>query len=744
MDHQSEPIRETITGPRGDEFELVGRARPIKLRRPPRIAAEAGGELLVVKADALFVCSRPDGDMYHEELTGTGFYEHDTRFLSEMRLMIGGRRPVLLSSSAELAYEAFINLTNPTITGDDGAELPQMSLDILRTRLVSDRLYERFELRNHSTSFAETTLELLVGADFADMFEVRGVRYRRTRGHELAAKRVDGAIRFAYLGEDKEFRETLIEFDPHPAEIEMGDVRATVRWPIHLPPRQSVVITLAVAPSLEEPPPPRRVFETAESGVSSSAQTWSDSCSRIESQHQFFDRVVAKSVRDLWALRTSADGHDILAAGIPWFVAPFGRDTLLSCYESLLLNPSPAKDALLFLAARQATDDEPERDAEPGKILHELRSGELARAGYVPHTPYYGSVDATPLFLMLAAAYYRWTGDIETMERLTPSFDAALQWIDLYGDRDGDGFVEYERRSSAGLNNQGWKDSDDAVLYPDGSRAEGPIALVEVQGYVYMAKERVSQVYDSLGLHDVAEGLRKEAAELREAFDHAFWMPDEGTYALALDGSKKQVKSVTSNPGHCLYCDIIEPDKATAVIERLMAPDMFSGWGVRTLSSEHAAYNPLSYHNGSVWPHDNAIIAAGFKRFHAAEATEAIATALFEAAVETDSRLPELYCGFTRQSDAPLVSYPVACKPQAWAAAAPFMILQSLLGISARAPENLLTVNQPRLPSWLSHVELHGIKIGDSQISLSFGRDQDATSVSLLSRDGDVRVTIQE
>jgi glycogen debranching enzyme len=391
----------------------------------------------------------------------------------------------------------------------------------------------------------------------------------------------------------------------------------------------------------------------------------------------------------------------------------------------------------------QAQTDDAWRDAEPGKILHELRSGELARAGLIPHTPYYGTADATPLFVMLAATYFRWTGDLETMSTLRHALDGALEWIDRYGDRDGDGFVEYQRRSPAGLANQGWKDSEDCVVHADGTLASGPIALVEVQGYVYLAKLRIAEVYEALGEADRGRALRAEAGRLRERFNEAFWNPEEGTFALALDGAKRQVASVTSNPGHCLYCGIVDADKAASLASRLTAPDMFSGWGIRTLSSDSPAYNPMSYHNGSVWPHDNAIIAAGLKRYGFAEETLRIATGIFDIAAHSrDFRLAELYCGFQRSGTSEIVGYPVACMPQAWAAAAPFMLLQAMLGITAHAPARRLDVIQPRLPPWIERAELRRLLVGDAEVSLAFTRADDVTGFSLLDQSGELTVTM--
>jgi glycogen debranching enzyme len=342
---------------------------------------------------------------------------------------------------------------------------------------------------------------------------------------------------------------------------------------------------------------------------------------------------------------------------------------------------------------------------------------------------------------MLAGAYYRWTGDLELMKELKPAFDAALGWIMHFGDLDGDGFLEYQKRSPAGLKNQGWKDSEDCIVHADGSLAEGPIALVEVQGYVYLAKMRIAEVYEALGVASTAAAVRKEADELRAAFDEAFWMPDEGTYALALDGKKRQVKSVTSNPGHCLYCGIVDPKRADAVAERLMAPDMFSGWGIRTLSKDSPAYNPMGYHVGTVWPHDNVMAAAGLKRYRHIDATERIASALFDAATTSrDMRLDELYCGFDRRPGLGPVSYPVACSPQAWAAAVPLMLVQAFLGISADAPSNVLTVYHPSLPPWLDRAEVNNLMIGSSKVSMSFKRDGANTAFALTARQGDVNV----
>jgi glycogen debranching enzyme len=726
-----------------ESFEPLGRAIPGDLERAPDIPAEAAGDLLVVKEGGIFACSRPDGDIRAGSTPGQGLYSSDTRFLSELRLTIGGRPLVLLSSSADEGHKAVVDLTNPHIDGDVHA-VSQMTLNIRRIRLIAKRMHEAIIVTNHGRETAETTLELRLGADFLDIFEVRGVRHRVTRGQVRAPNVENNGVRFAYEGQDGLLRETIVGFSPAPEIIEVEDGSVEVSWNLEVPWRARTRIEMTIEPTDGEKRAPALTFSAAETAAEEHASTWASSCTGITSSQTSFDRLINASVRDLRLLGTNSSDGEIVAAGIPWYVAPFGRDTLLTCYEMLLLNPNKARNTLLYLAHHQATEDDPGRDAEPGKILHELRNGELARARLIAHTPYYGSVDSTPLFLMLAGSYHRWTSDTATIEAIMPSIEAALNWIDKHGDQDGDGFVEYKRRSPGGLDNHGWKDSEDSIVDADGRIAEGPIALVEVQGYVYLAKLRTSEVFDALGRGDEANELRAAANDLKERFNDAFWMPDEGTYALALDGRKRQVGSVTSNPGHCLYTGIVDRDKAKSTAERLMATDMFSGWGIRTLSAENPAYNPMSYHTGSIWPHDNAITAAGLKRYNCEDATARIATVLYEAALEDgETRLPELYCGFRRRSDAPFVRYPVACRPQAWAAAVPFMLLQAMLGLSAEAPDNTLSVYRPHLPDWLSRVELRNLRVGSSEVSLAFDRTGATTSLSLIERAGDLRVAIK-
>jgi glycogen debranching enzyme len=734
------------TGPHGDEYEVVGRVGPVEISAPA-VRVEARQERLVIKDGPVFLCARQDGDILPGVVSGEGLYMDDTRFLSQLQLTVGGIAPVLLSSIADGRYAAVVDSTNPDLELDDRT-IPQQTLNVHRLMAVHDRLYVRIRLINFSREPVSTEAQLLLAADFADMFEVRGAEWRHVRGHALLPKTSARGFRFAYVGEDEAVRETAIEFDPPPSQMSVEAHGANVSWPIDLAVGEAVDLTVSVEPRSPGYGPPPRAMEPATAEAERSQAEWLASCSQIKTSNELFDRVLDASMKDMHALLTPVHGPagrrvETVVAGIPWYVALFGRDSLLACYQTLMVRPALARETLLLLAYFQAREDDPWRDAEPGKILHELRGGELARAGMIPHTPYYGTVDATPLFLLLAAGYYRWTGDLETLSALRPHLDAALRWIDEHGDLDGDGFIEYRRRSRGGLDNQGWKDSHDAIVHADGSLAEPPIALVEAQAYVYFAKRRIAEVYEALGEGDFAGTLRAQAATLREAFNDSFWDPQEGCYVLALDGAKRQVRSVSSNAAHSLYCGIVDSARAAALVERLMAPDMFCGWGIRTLSSESPAYNPMSYHRGSVWPHDNAMAAAGFKRYGFQREMLEVAEAMFDVASgEADSRLPELYCGFSREEHSTPVAYPVACSPQAWAAAAPFSLVQSMLGISGRAPDNMLTVFEPCLPAWLDSVEIGGLRIGDSQVSLAFRGDAGATSFSLTESHGPARVVM--
>ena len=711
---------------------------------PPVLVTDLASKTLAVKEGETFLYSDLEGNLDHGGDYGLGLYSRDTRYLSHFRMTISGRDPVLLSSSSERAYMSYVDLTNPDLYEGDEVAVPQQTLNIRRIRAIKNRLFERVRVKNYNAYPVTLDLEFTFGADFADMFEVRGM-IARQRATPEPPKAQGKRIEFASVGVDGARRMTVVELSAPPDVLELDGDLVLATFHLHLGAYQTKLVGMTVEPSVDADTPEPLDFDLAIHELRRSYEEWERDCTQIVTDNELFNQLLDRSLRDLRALYTQTEDGAVLAAGIPWYVTIFGRDSLISSHQLLSLNPRPAREVLELLAAHQGTKVDDWRDEQPGKILHEVRRGELARAGILPHTPYYGSVDATPWFLIVFAQYFRWTGDREFARELLPAAEAALRWIDEYGDLDGDGFVEYLCRSPRGIRNQGWKDSFDSVVHADGRLAEPPIALSEVQGYVYLAKSRMADVFRALGDGRRAEELLAQADELQRRYNEAFWMEDEQYFAGALDADKRHVRTIMSNPGHGFYCGIVDEDKAAPLAKRLLAPDMFSGWGIRTLSKSAVAYNPMSYHNGSVWPHDNALIAAGLKRYGFARSTNRVATALFDAAVHADYlRLPELFCGFTRRTPNRPVSYPVACSPQAWAAGSPFLMLQAMLGLSARAHENMLRVNKPHLPTWLNTVEVRNVAVGDSRISLLFRREGEITSFSLLSREGRVRVVMEE
>jgi len=739
-------VADKVTSPQGEEFELADESvNRVLVKGVAAVLDQGTQRLWSTKEGDMFLCADAHGNVDAEAAIGAGLYYKDTRFLSDYLLTVNDHPPLLLSTSADRAYASHVDLANQDLVTVDGAiQAIQGTVNIRRTRVIKGRLYERIRVKNYNANAVELTVGLRFGSDFADIFEVRGLKRSQRGKFTLPKADKDGAA-LAYAGQDGVFRETRIGFGLPATSVEIHDYQVVAVWQLHLAPNETLVIPLTVEARVGGEQPARQSFDEAVHDLRRSYEEWERSCTRIWTDNQLYNSVLTRAMRDLRALRTPTPYGDIVAAGIPWFVAPFGRDALLTCHQTLMLNPDLTRATLEVLAGFQASEVDKFRDAEPGKILHELRQGELAGAGVIPHSPYYGSIDSTSLWLLLLGTYYRWTDDLSFCRQMLPHVERALDWVDTYGDLDGDGFLEYQTHSPRGLTNQGWKDSHDSVVHLDGKLAQGPIALAEVQAYTYLAKLRIADVYEALGRSDQAVVLRDQAGTLRARFNERFWVEDEQFYAEALDGEKRPVASITSNPAHGLYCGIVDADRAALMARRLLAPDMFSGWGIRTMSKGSVAYNPMSYHNGSVWPHDNAFIGAGLKRYGHLKATNRLATAVFDMAVTVDDmRLPELFCGFTRRSPNRPVAYPVACSPQAWASGTPFLLLQSMLGISARAPENTLTINQPLLPPWLNTVELHNLRVGRSMISIVFRREGEITGFSLLEKEGNVRVLMEE
>lgn len=726
---------ERVKGPRGEEFEVISSEAAIRILNEgvPFIAAGVGVKKLVVKEGDVLLYTDVEGDIPRGNTYGLGLYYKDTRFLSTFEFRIEGKEPLLLSSSAELDYRSVIELANPDLTDFEGeVVVPQDTLNIRRLRVVKDNLYERIRVKNYSLQPAQMELQFYVSSDFFDIFEVRGLR-RTRRGQILKPKYDKQALSLAYLGMDDVFRQTRIEFWPQPTMVRTGPEGAEILYQLELKAHETKIINFCIKPIAGTERKRTRNFDTVSATLRQSYADWEAQGSKITTDNELFNSVLERSLRDIRQLVTTTPSGTILAAGIPWFVAPFGRDSIIASLEVLMLNTKLAYETLKMLASLQGQRIDEWRDEEPGKILHEIRQGELTNLGAIPYAPYYGTIDATPLFLILAYQLFKWTGDLNFLNLMMESLDRALEWINEYGDRDGDLLIEYQTRSNLGLIQQGWKDSGGSVCYKDGTEAIPPIALAEVQGYVYLAKKGMAEIYHFMGRKELAEKFEKEAEALKERFNRLFWMEDEGCFAMALDKDKKQVKATTSNAGQCLFGEIAERKKAKKVVERLMQPDMFSGWGIRTISKTARSYNPMSYHTGTLWPHDNAMIAWGFKKYRFSDEANKVASGLFDAAISFDLlRLPELFCGFTRRIPHPPVGYPVSCAPQAWSAGAPYLLLQTMLGLKPDAPQRTIYLSQPHLPRWLNELRIENLQVGEDRIDLLFERKGEKTTFKVL------------
>jgi glycogen debranching enzyme len=690
---------------------------------------------LVLKHDRLFMLADPHGNIEPPGVCSLGLFQDDTRILSHYALSVRGGPPDLLSAQVPSAFGAEIDLAVSNLAFGADPWDPKNVIHIRRELVLADRLVERVTLTGYHGAPADYWIELALGCDFADIFEVRGWR-RSARGQYFAPQPTGDAVAFAYRGRDGRLLRTVARFR-RPPDLLTG---RGARWNLRLEAERRIELEWEVR---ADDAADRRVFPVRgldewRGGLERVYRAWHEGNSRWETDVDDFDMLLHRSADDLRALYVEVDGEPVISAGIPWYSTVFGRDSIITSLQTLPLQPRIAIDTLRYLARRQGRREDPYTEEQPGKILHELRRGEMARSGEIPHVPYYGSIDATPLWLILLHETWRWTGDADLVHDLLPNAERALEWIDRYGDRDGDGFVEYARTSEKGLVNQGWKDSVDGVPYPDGRLPEPPIALVEVQGYVYDAKLRMAELYRRAGRPERAAALRRQAAELRSRIRAAFWLERLGTFAIALDGQKRPVPTAASNAGHLLWSRVPAPEAARRLAGRFLEPDFFSGWGVRTLSAAHPAFNPMSYHNGSVWPHDNAILVLGMALHGHARAALPIVRALYEAGVHTEfQRLPELYCGMTRQRSSRPVGYPVSCSPQAWASGSLFMLLQALLGIYAEAPARILHVRDPVLPDFLNELTVSGLAIGGSRVALQFRRHGTRTLANLLSIEGE-------
>jgi glycogen debranching enzyme len=692
----------------------------------------------------------------------TGLYHQDTRYLSHLTLRLGGLPadagdapresglcPQLLASAvSDDNLQLRVDLCNPEGTGLP----PRGSLHLLRTLLMHQHCcYQQVQIHNYGQVPADFELSLGFDADFADIFEVRGVQ-RHQHGQRLEPviryqqQGHQSQLDFAYLGLDGGLRRTQICFDPPPDRL----TATTAIYSLQIAPGADFVCECQIEcleASMDKtlvsgrecatsPPLLHLVYAQKRAALNIAAANtptiWTnDAC---------FNLWLERSWADLRMLCSETAYGPYPYAGVPWYSTVFGRDGILTALECLWFEPALARGVLGFLAANQAESANPAQDAQPGKILHEFRGGEMASLGEVPYGRYYGSIDATPLFVVLAGAYYRRSGDLPLITRIWPQIVRALEWIDTHGDLDGDGFVEYARQSADGLVNQGWKDSNGVVFHADGRLAEGPIALCEVQAYVYLARRMAALLAESLGQSEQAQKWASQAENLRQRFEAAFWCEELSTYGLALDGHKQLCRVSTSNAGHCLFGGIASPERAQRVAMTLTGPAAYSGWGIRTLATGSTRYNPMSYHNGTIWPHDNALIAAGCAGYGLQQPATRILTDLSAAARYSEYRLPELFCGFDRRPDQGPTWYPVACAPQAWAAGAIFWLLQACLGLEVDGIQNKILLNQPSLPPSLNEVRLSGLGIGANRLDLLLTRDSGRVSVRLLGQQGDLEL----
>jgi glycogen debranching enzyme len=692
----------------------------------------------VLKYGDTFIVLDSRGDIAPTAGGSGGLFHLDTRYLSRLEVMVNDIHPLLLGSNLRDDNSAFfVDLTNPDLIADERVLLEKDTIHILRTIFLwRGAASQRLGVRNYGDRAVDLKLSLLFENDFADLFEVRGT-LRDRRGNSTAKLRGNDQVLLVYQGLDGMTRRTALTFDPRPERL---STNAAI-YNLHLAPGETRPLFLAVSCDAEEarPLPFLRSLLAARREMREQTRERTS----VETSNDRFNEVLCRSAADLAMLMTDTPQGRYPYAGIPWFSTTFGRDGLITALQMLWWSPEVARGVLRRLAVYQANTNDPLADAEPGKILHEMRGGEMAALREVPFGLYYGSVDSTPLFVLLAGLYAERTGDIETITMLWPAIQAALAWIDGPGDRDGDGFVEYYRQTEQGLANQGWKDSHDAIFHADGSLAEGPIALAEVQGYVYAAKRMAARCALRLGRNDEARKLEAEAGRLADRFESAFWCPEIGTYALALDGKKRPCRVRTSNAGQVLFTGIASPDRAALVAKGLLQTNFFSGWGIRTVAQGEARYNPMSYHNGSIWPHDNALIALGLARYEHKQAVETLFDGMFNTAAYMEyRRLPELFCGFRRQHGQGPTLYPVACSPQAWASATPFTLLEASLGLQFDPFKGEIRLSNPRLPAFLDEVILRGVRLGTSSVDLRVRRHGNTVSLDTPRISGDIRVSI--
>ncbi|MCL4486633.1 MAG: amylo-alpha-1,6-glucosidase [Chloroflexi bacterium] len=707
-------------------------------------------DAVVLKNEDVFFLADPDGAVPLGNHHGFGLYYHDCRFLNGYELKLAGAKPDALASTSAQSFLAAFDLTNHDIQLDPHHFIKQNEIGIRWERTIDSRklaLEEVLTVQNFALQGIEFSLSFTFDSAFEDVFEVRGASPEKSGKLHPPAWKGD-VLSFLYDGADGLHRSLSIYFSTAPARKE----GTTAHFEVSLEPRErkAILVSLVIAESTDSSQVGPREhsrpdLESVHAFLKRTSNEWLSNQTQVRSDSVVISRILDRSLRDLRVLKSIVGGEQYFAAGVPWFAALFGRDSLITALQTLSYDPGIAEQTLRVLANYQGQKVNDWRDEQPGKILHELRVGEMAHLNEVPQTPYYGSIDSTLLFLLLVSRHAAWTGDLALFQELRNNVERALEWAAKYGDLTGDGYISYKSVSKNGLSNQGWKDSADAIMNADGSLAEPPIALVEVQGYLYAAKLGLADLFARAGDSERAEALRRQAKQLYDRFNQDFWMEDKGFYALALQASKRPASVISSNPGQALWTGIIDPKKAQATVSRLLAPDMFSGWGIRTLSENEKRYNPIGYHLGTVWPHDNSLIAAGFRRYGFDDEATRVFQGMAEGALEFSYyRLPELFSGASREDYGVPVRYPVACHPQAWSAGAMPFLMETLLGLVPEAFDHRLRIVRPILPHAIDHLEIRRLAVGKAHVDLRVERTSDGSiAVNVLKVDGPLDVVVE-
>ncbi|MGH7906036.1 MAG: amylo-alpha-1,6-glucosidase, partial [Candidatus Binataceae bacterium] len=686
------------------------------------------------------------GDILESPLEPMGFFHRDTRYLSRFEMRINGKPPHFFNSYlGDDKAQLRINMTNPDLgVHDNVIRLPRNSIQLERGWvLINAGLFHRVRVRNYAREAVRFTLDFSFAVDFADLFEVRGVK-RKRHGRFSRPELKGREVLCRYRGLDRKNRFTRIVFDRTPDTLHS----TSASFVLNLEPDEGAELEARIAcghdgeRSIVHAGHPSN-FDNTLAVRRAEILKLKNGWARITASNELFDSLLRNSEADLTSIITYMQGGAYMMAGVPWFATLFGRDSIITALSVQAFNPAVASGTLRILAGLQGTHVDESRDEQPGKIVHEVRSGEMAETGEIPFGQYYGSVDSTPLFLWLLGTYVETTGDLKLARELWPNVERALQWIERWGDRDGDGYIKYVRETPRGLANQGWKDSFDAISHADGSLAHAPIALAEVQGYAYAAYLAIADVAERLDHTDVASRMLERSAALKHSFERDFWFGKEKTVALALDSGNNPCRVVASNAGHCLATGLVDGERAAEAAKRLLEDDMFSGWGVRTLSANEQRYNPMSYHNGSVWPHDNAMAAAGIARAGNQAGVIRILNGLFDAATHLgEGSLPELFCGFPRETRLGPVPYPVACHPQAWSAASVFKILEAMLGLRIDGFGGHVIIDSPIMPGWLDWLKIEDLKAGSGSVSLLLKRTENAAAVEVLHKQGPISVKV--